>query len=199
MSSENQNYFVHSSAIVDEGAQIGKGTKIWHFSHVRSGAKIGENCSISQNCYVDDRAVLGNGVKLQNNVSVYAMVTLEDGVFAGPSMVFTNDINPRAPYPKGGKWISTLVKKGATLGANCTVVCGHVIGEWAMIGAGAVISKDVPDYALMVGVPAYQIGWVCECGIKLPLGIDSDNNEQTTCEKCSRIFVREGLVVKQIN
>lgn len=199
MDSDKLSYFVHATAIVDDGAIIGKGTKIWHFTHVRGGAQIGENCSIAQNCYVDDRAVLGNGVKLQNNVSVYAMVTLEDGVFAGPSMVFTNDLNPRAPYPKGGKWISTQVKKGATLGANCTIVCGNTIGKWSMIGAGAVISKDVPDYALMIGVPAYQIGWVCECGNKLPLGIDSDNSEQTSCEKCSRIYTREGLVVTQIN
>ncbi len=194
----NNDIFIHNSAIVDEGADIGAGTKIWHFSHVRSGAKIGKNCSISQNCYVDDRTVLGDGVKLQNNVSVYAMITLEDGVFAGPSMVFTNDINPRAPYPKGGKWISTLVKQGATLGANCTIICGHTIGKWSLIGAGAVVSKDVPDYALMIGVPAIQKGWVCECGIKLQLEVDDNSDEKTQCVKCNRKYSRKGKIVEKI-
>lgn len=194
----NNDIFIHNSAIVDEGAEIGAGTKIWHFSHIRSGTKIGKNCSIAQNCYVDDRTVLGDGVKLQNNVSVYAMITLEDGVFAGPSMVFTNDINPRAPYPKGGKWIPTLVKKGATLGANCTIICGHTIGKWSLIGAGAVVSKDVPDYALMIGVPAIQKGWICECGTKLQLEINDNIGKKTQCVKCNRKYSRKGKIVEEI-
>ncbi|MBN1150499.1 N-acetyltransferase [candidate division WOR-3 bacterium] len=193
-----KKYYAHETAVVDEGAQIGEGTKIWHFSHIRSGAVIGKDCSISQNCYVDDKAVLGDGVKLQNNVSVYAMVTLEDGVFAGPSMVFTNDINPRAPYPKGGKWVSTKVKKGATLGANSTIVCGNTVGKWAMVAAGAVVTKDVPDYALVMGVPASIKGWICECGTNLTFSTDKDKHESCICVKCGRKFDKSGYNVSEI-
>ena len=158
-------YFVHESSYVDENVKIGQGTKIWHFSHIQSGAVIGNNCSFGQNVNVSNNVKIGNGVKVQNNVAIYEGVELEDYVFCGPSMVFTNDLTPRAKYPKGSVgYKKTLLKEGATVGANATIVCGHTIGKWAMIAAGAVVTKDVPDYALMAGVPAKQIGWVCECG-----------------------------------
>jgi len=153
------SYWQHESAIIDEGATLGEGTKVWHFSHVCSGAIIGEGCSLGQNVFVGNRVVIGSHCKIQNNVSVYDNVTLEDEVFCGPSMVFTNVYNPRAAIVRKEEYRNTLVKHGATLGANCTVVCGITIGRYAFIGAGAVINKDVPDYALMVGVPARQIGW----------------------------------------
>ncbi len=189
------SYFVHPTAVIDPGAEIGEGTKIWHFSHVMSGAKIGKNCVLGQNCFVGPDAVLGNGVKLENNVSVYTYVTLEDNVFVGPSAVFTNDINPRAPYRKGPKgWIPTLVKHGASIGANATIVCGVTIGRWAFIGAGAVVTKDVPDYAIVAGVPAKIIGWMCECGAKL----NFDSNGDATCSKCNRKYHKEGDTVKEI-
>ncbi len=159
--------FIHPTAIVDDNVQIGKGTKIWHFSHILSGTKMGKNCNIGQNVVVGPDATIGNKCKIQNNVSVYKGVTLEDGVFCGPSMVFTNIYNPRAEISKMDQVRPTLIKKGATLGANCTIVCGHTIGNYAFIGAGAVITKDVPDYALMVGNPAKQKGWMCQCGEKL--------------------------------
>jgi UDP-2-acetamido-3-amino-2,3-dideoxy-glucuronate N-acetyltransferase len=161
------DYFVHETAIVDDKCEIGKGTKIWHFSHVLSGSKVGEKCNIGQNVVIGPDASIGNNCKLQNNVSVYKGVTLEDGVFCGPSMVFTNVYNPRAELSKMDQLRPTLVKKGASLGANCTIVCGHTIGSYAFIGAGAVVTKDVPDHALMVGNPAKQIGWMCDCGEKL--------------------------------
>jgi UDP-2-acetamido-3-amino-2,3-dideoxy-glucuronate N-acetyltransferase len=161
------DYFAHETAIIDDNTAIGKGTKIWHFSHVLSGSKVGENCNIGQNVVIGPDVTIGNKCKFQNNVSVYKGVTLEDGVFCGPSMVFTNIYNPRAEIGKMDQVRSTLVKKGATLGANCTIVCGHTIGRYAFIGAGAVVTKDVPDHSLMVGNPAHRIGWVCECGEKL--------------------------------
>ena len=179
----DKKFYAHETAIIDEPCEIGEGTKIWHFSHIMKGAKIGKNCIIGQNCFIGSRAVLGNGVKLQNNVSVYDLVTLEDYVFVGPSAVFTNDLNPRAKYPKGGKWIPTLVKEGATIGANATILCGITIGKWAMIGAGAVVTKDVPDYAIVTGVPAKLSGWVCECGEKLNF-----KKGKASCEKCGRIY-----------
>lgn len=163
----NEKYFVHPTALVDEPVEIGEGTKIWHFSHISKGAKIGERCSFGQNVYVASRVVIGNNCKVQNNVSIYDLVTLEDNVFCGPSMVFTNDMNPRAGYPKGGIWIPTLLKEGASIGANATIVCGITLGKHCFIGAGALIHKDVSDYALMVGVPARQIGWMCECGERI--------------------------------
>ena len=156
--------FIHPTAIIDDNVTIGKGTKIWHFSHVLSGSRIGENCNIGQNVVIGPDAAIGSKCKIQNNVSVFKGVTLEDGVFCGPSMVFTNIYNPRAEISKMDQVRPTFVKKGATLGANCTIVCGHTIGEYAFIGAGAVVTKDVPAHALMVGNPAKQIGWMCKCG-----------------------------------
>lgn len=155
------DYFVHESSYIDEGAEIGKGTKIWHFCHVQSGAKIGDNCSLGQNVNVSKNVIVGNNVKIQNNVSVYEGVELEDGVFCGPSCVFTNDLTPRAEYPKGSdNYKKTLIKKGASIGANATIVCGHTIGEYAMIAAGAVVTKDVEPFTLVAGVPAKPIAKV---------------------------------------
>ena len=168
---------IHSSAIVDEGAQIGDGSRVWHFAHVCAGAKIGDDVSLGQNVFVGNRVIIGDRCKVQNNVSVYDNVTLEEGVFCGPSMVFTNVYNPRSLIERKDEYRDTLVKKGATLGANCTVVCGVTIGKYAFVGAGAVINKDVPAYALMVGVPARQIGWMSEFGEQL--------NLQEGCAVCS--------------
>ncbi len=162
-----ETYYAHPSAAVDAGAKIGHGTKIWHFCHIMGAARIGERCNIGQNVFVDVDVVIGDACKIQNNVSVYKHVTLEDGVFCGPSMVFTNVFNPRATIPRMSEALPTLVKKGATLGANCTVVCGITIGRYAFVGAGAVVTKNVPDYALVYGTPAAIHGWVCECGEKL--------------------------------
>ncbi len=162
-----KDFFVHESSYVDEGATIGKGSKIWHFCHVQRGASIGENCSLGQNVNIANNVRIGNGVRIQNNVSVYEGVELEDNVFCGPSCVFTNVTTPRAHFPVHGVYAKTLIKEGASLGANSTVVCGHTVGKSALIAAGAVVTKDVKDYALMAGVPARQIGWVCECGARL--------------------------------
>lgn len=172
--SSDKNYFVHSSAIVDEGAEIGEASRVWHFAHVCSGARIGKGVSLGQNVFVGNKVTIGDKCKIQNNVSVYDNVTLEEGVFCGPSMVFTNVYNPRSLVERKSEYRDTLVRKGATLGANCTVVCGTSIGEYAFIGAGAVITKDVPAYALMVGVPARQIGWMSEYGEQLDLPLDGD-------------------------
>jgi UDP-2-acetamido-3-amino-2,3-dideoxy-glucuronate N-acetyltransferase len=159
------NYFIHESSYVDDNVFLGNGTKIWHFCHISHGAHIGENCQLGQNVYIGYDVQIGNGCKIQNNVSVYDEVYLEDYVFCGPSCVFTNDLTPRAKYPKGREnHIKTLVKKGASIGANATIVCGNTIGEWAMIGSGAVVTKNIPNHALMIGVPTIQKGWVCECG-----------------------------------
>lgn len=186
------DYFVHESSYVDDGVKIGKGTKIWHFSHVQSGAVIGNNCSFGQNVNVANNVKIGNGVKVQNNVSIYEGVELEDYVFCGPSMVFTNDLTPRAKYPKGSVgYKKTVLKEGATVGANATIVCGHTIGKWAMIAAGAVVTKDVPDYALMAGVPAKQIGWVCECGETIHIDF--------TCLNCGRKYEEiQGGGIKEV-
>jgi len=161
--------YIHPSAIIDHGATIGKECRIWHWTHICSGARIGQSCSLGQNVFVGDRVVIGNGCKIQNNVSIYDTVTLEDGVFCGPSMVFTNVYNPRAFIERKSEYRATLVRKGATLGANCTIVCGVTIGKYAFIGAGAVVTNDVSDYALMVGVPARRTGWMSEYGERLEL------------------------------
>jgi UDP-2-acetamido-3-amino-2,3-dideoxy-glucuronate N-acetyltransferase len=182
---------VHPSAHVDKSAKIGGNTKIWHFCHIMPGAKIGRNCVIGQNCFIAERAVMGNNVKLQNNVSVYDLVTLEDNVFVGPSAVFTNDKNPRAAFPKNGKWIPTLVKKGATIGANATILCGITIGASAFIGAGSLVSKDIPDYAIAIGLPARIMGWMCACGKKLKF---IKNSAQCPC---GRKYEKDNLTVKQ--
>jgi len=186
------NYFVHESSYIDSNVEIGVGTKIWHFSHIQTGAKIGRECSIGQNVNIANNVKIGDHVKIQNNVSVYEGVTIEDYVFCGPSMVFTNDLTPRSKYPKGNEnYKKTLVKIGASIGANATIVCGHTIGKWSMIASGAVVTKDVPNYALFAGVPAKQIGWVCECGIKLP--------DSLKCESCKRSYqIRSEHICEQI-
>lgn len=165
---------VHPTAIIDEGAQIGDGCRVWHWVHICGGAKIGKNVSIGQNVFIGNKVIISNNCKIQNNVSVYDNVTLEDGVFCGPSMVFTNVYNPRSLIERKCEYRDTLVKRGATLGANCTVVCGVTIGEFAFVGAGAVINKDVKPYALMVGVPARQIGWMSEFGDQIPLPLTGE-------------------------
>lgn len=176
------DYFAHESCYVDHGCQIGEGTKIWHFSHVMAGATIGRQCNIGQNVVVSPDVVVGNNVKVQNNVSLYTGVILEDDVFCGPSMVFTNVINPRSHVPRKNEYQKTLVKRGATLGANSTVVCGRTIGRYAFVGAGAVITKDVPDYALVVGNPGRVTGWMCSCGVKLAGGAQPP--AEATCRSC---------------
>ena len=190
----NVDYFVHPTAIVDAGAIIGKGTSIWHWSHISAGAQIGYNCSFGQNVYVGNEVVIGNGVRVQNNVSIYDAVTLEDGVFCGPSMVFTNVINPRGHIFRKDGYLRTLVRKGATIGANATIVCGCEIGAFAFVGAGAVVARNVVDYALVVGNPARRVGWICACGVNL-IGIGliqcSDCGDlyqvlQDSCEKEKR-------------
>ena len=168
------NYTVHPSAIIDEGAQIGAGSRVWHFVHICSGAVIGKGCSFGQNVFVGNQVIIGDNCKIQNNVSVYDNVTLEEGVFCGPSMVFTNVYNPRSLIERKNEYRDTLIKKGATLGANCTIVCGSTVGRYAFIGAGAFVNKDVPDYALMVGVPAKQIGWMSEYGEQLNLPLSGE-------------------------
>jgi len=164
------DFFAHESSYVDEGCQIGEGTKIWHFTHVMAGARIGGRCNIGQNVVISPGVVIGDNVKIQNNVSVYTGVILEDDVFCGPSMVFTNVVNPRSHVPRKDEYRETLVKRGASIGANATIVCGHTIGLFAFIGAGAVVTRDVPDYALVVGNPARVAGWMCDCGVKLAPG-----------------------------
>jgi UDP-2-acetamido-3-amino-2,3-dideoxy-glucuronate N-acetyltransferase len=183
---------IHPTAIVDEGAQIGDGTRIWHWVHVSAGAVIGKGCSLGQNVYVGNRVRIGDNVKIQNNVSVYDNVTLEDDVFCGPSMVFTNVYNPRSAVSRKNEYRDTLIKRGATLGANCTIVCGVTIGQHAFIGAGSVVNRDVPDFALMVGVPARQIGWMSRYGERLALPLQG--NAEATCPHTGeRYALRNGV------
>ena len=190
------NYFVHKSSYVDDNVEIGEGSKIWHFSHVLSNTKIGKNCSFGQNCVIGPNVKIGNGVKVQNNISIYDGVEIEDDVFLGPSMVFTNVINPRAFIQRKNEFKKTLLKKGCSIGANATIVCGITIGKYALIGAGAVVNKDVPDFALMVGVPARQIGWVDKAGNRMEfnenkIAVDSYDN--------SKYKLLEDNKIKEIN
>jgi UDP-2-acetamido-3-amino-2,3-dideoxy-glucuronate N-acetyltransferase len=186
-------YFAHETAVVDEGCKIGEGTKIWHFSHIMAGCAIGQHCNIGQNVVISPEVVLGNNVKVQNNVSIYTGVTCEDDVFLGPSMVFTNVTNPRSAVNRRGQYAKTVVKKGASIGANATIVCGHDIGEFAFIGAGAVVTKHVPAYALVVGNPAKQMGWMSEYGHKL----NFDKQGEATCpENGDKYILSDGKVSK---
>ncbi|MGD9328888.1 MAG: acyltransferase [Cyclobacteriaceae bacterium] len=188
-----EEYFAHETAVIDENCSIGKGTKIWHFSHIMSDCKIGNNCNIGQNVVISPRVILGNNVKIQNNVSVYTGVICEDDVFLGPSMVFTNVVNPRSAVNRRGQYVETIVKKGASIGANATIVCGYPIGEYAFIGAGAVVTKEVAPYALVVGNPAKQTGWMSEFGHKL----EFDKNGIAVCpESNEKYALRNGRVSK---
>ncbi len=190
---EKASFFVHESSYIDEPSVIGEETCIWHFSHVMQNAQIGRNCKIGQNVVISPNVVIGNNVKIQNNVSVYTGVTLEDDVFCGPSMVFTNVLNPRSSVLRNTEehFIKTLVKRGASIGANATIVCGTTIGSYAFIGAGSVVTRDIPDYALVYGNPARIKGWVCYCGVKLP-----DREDELTCKKCQKKYNKtsKGLI-----
>lgn len=190
----DKEYFAHETAVIDEGCEIGKGTKIWHFSHLMSNCKLGENCNLGQNVVISPEVVLGNNVKVQNNVSIYSGVICEDDVFLGPSMVFTNVVNPRSAVNRRGQYVKTLVRKGATIGANATIVCGHEIGQFAFIGAGSVITKEVKPYALMVGNPARQIGWMSEYGHRL----EFDSNGKAVCPESKEQYELNNGVVKKI-
>jgi UDP-2-acetamido-3-amino-2,3-dideoxy-glucuronate N-acetyltransferase len=193
---DHPGVFVHESSYVDDGCEIGEGTKIWHFSHIMSGCRIGKRCNIGQNVVVSPQVVIGENVKIQNNVSLYTGVILEDDVFCGPSMVFTNVVNPRSHVVRKDEYRETRVKRGASFGANCTVVCGHTVGAYAFIGAGAVVTKDVPDYALLVGNPARIAGWMCQCGIKL--ASDRLPPAAVTCAACgSRYRTKNGLLAPE--
>jgi UDP-2-acetamido-3-amino-2,3-dideoxy-glucuronate N-acetyltransferase len=185
-------FWSHKSAEVSPKAKIGEGTKIWHNSQIQAGAQIGKNCVIGHNCFIGSRAKLGNGVKLESNIDVWDLVTLKDYVFAGPSIVFTNDINPRAKYPKGGQWIPTLVKEGVSIGANATILCGITIGKNAFIGAGSVVTKNVPNYALVYGNPAKIQGWICECGEKLTF-----KKNRAQCLKCKKKYKKKNNEVSR--
>ncbi|HJQ69215.1 MAG TPA: acyltransferase [Blastocatellia bacterium] len=190
-----KNYFVHESSYVDEPCEIGEGTKIWHFSHVMSGSKIGRRCNIGQNVVISPDVRIGDNVKIQNNVSVYTGVILEDDVFCGPSMVFTNVVNPRSAVSRKDEYRETIVRRGASIGANATVVCGHSIGRYAFIGAGSVVTRDVPDYALVVGNPGRVVGWMCECGVKLDLSRTLDKDQEATCAACGKVYAKRAGVV----
>ena len=190
---DERKYFAHATAVIDEGCQIGAGTKIWHFSHIMPNCKIGDDCNIGQNVVISPDVVLGKNVKVQNNVSIYTGVTCEEDVFLGPSMVFTNVTNPRSAVNRKNQYARTMVKKGASIGANATIICGHDIGEYAFIGAGAVVTKDVPDYALVIGNPAKQTGWMSEYGHKL----NFDKKGVAVCPESGETYLlREGKVIK---
>jgi UDP-2-acetamido-3-amino-2,3-dideoxy-glucuronate N-acetyltransferase len=190
------DYFAHPSCYIDDGCEIGAGTKIWHFCHVMAGARIGARCNIGQNVVIAARVVIGDNVKIQNNVSIYTGVVLEDDVFCGPSMVFTNVINPRSHVSRKDEYRDTLVKRGASIGANATIVCGHTIGRYAFIGAGSVITRDVADYALVVGNPGRVAGWVCECGVKLATGARPPR--EATCQACGSSYRGDTTLVREV-
>lgn len=190
-------YFKHESACIDEPVSIGQDSKIWHFCHVMSGAVIGERCNLGQNVFIASDVRLGNNVKVQNNVSIYEGVEIEDDVFCGPSMVFTNVTNPRSHVSRKNEYRRTLVRQGATIGANATIVCGCTIGRYAFIGAGAVVTRDIPEYALVYGVPAIIQGWMCACGTQLQF-LQDQSSERATCSACSRPFEKQGLDVRPI-
>ena len=198
--SEKKKFFVHESSYVDDNVEIDEGTKIWHFSHVQGGSKIGKKCILGQNVNIANNVTIGNYIKIQNNVSIYEGVELEDYVFCGPSMVFTNILNPRSEFPQKGAefYVKTLVKKSASLGANSTIVCSNTVGKYSFVGAGAVVTKDVPDYALVLGNPAKIKGWMCACGTKLDLTIDLESEESAECGKCKRKYKKAATVVEEI-
>ena len=185
------DYFAHESAVVDAGCTIGAGTKIWHFSHIMPGCTLGTRCNIGQNVVVSPEVILGDNVKVQNNVSIYTGVTCEDDVFLGPSMVFTNVLNPRSAINRRGSYSRTIVRKGASIGANATIVCGHNIGKFAFIGAGAVVTKTIPDYALVVGNPARQVGWMSEFGHRL----EFDKNNEAVCLESNEVYILKNNTV----
>lgn len=192
------SFFVHESSFVDQPCEIGAGTKIWHFSHIMANSVIGEKCNIGQNVVVSPRCRIGNNVKIQNNVSIYTGVILEDDVFCGPSMVFTNVINPRSHIERKDEYKQTLVKRGASIGANATIVCGVTLGAYCFIGAGAVVTRDVPDYAVVYGNPARLKGWVCYCGVALSLAPDGASGEKAACECGKRTYQRTGSRVIEL-
>lgn len=190
---EDKNYFVHESSYVAEPCEIGEGTKIWHFSHIMHNSKIGKKCNIGQNVVVSPDVVLGNNVKIQNNVSIYTGVICEDDVFLGPSMVFTNVVNPRSHIIRKDEYKRTLMKQGSSVGANAVIICGNTIGRFAFIGAGAVVTKDVPDYALVLGNPARIVGWMCDCGNRLKF----EDNSEATCKVCGKSYEKNGDSVNE--
>jgi UDP-2-acetamido-3-amino-2,3-dideoxy-glucuronate N-acetyltransferase len=194
--SDPTGFFAHPTATIDAGCRIGPGTRVWHYSHVMTGARIGRECVLGQSVFIGQGVDIGDNVKIQNNVSVYEGVTLEDDVFCGPSAVFTNVLTPRSHVPRRSEFRATRIRRGATVGANATVVCGHDVGRHAFIGAGAVVTDDVPDHALVVGVPARLVGWVCECGVRLPLGVDA-REEVGACPACGTCYARTGLQVRR--
>jgi len=192
------DYFVHESSYVDDGAQVGKGAKIWHFCHIMGETRIGEGCNIGQNVFIASHVTLGSNVKVQNNVSIYTGVTVEDDVFLGPSMVFTNVVNPRSHVNRKDEYKPTLVKRGATVGANATIVCGVTLGRYCFIGAGAVVTRNIPDYALVYGNPGRVQGWMCQCGLRLAFE-QAGNAEQARCVECGREYRKDGQVVRPLS
>lgn len=187
-------YFVHPSSYVDDGTEIGEGTKIWHFCHVMTGSRIGQRCNIGQNVVISPQVTIGNNVKIQNNVSLYTGVIIEDDAFLGPSMVFTNVVNPRSHVSRKDEYRTTLVRQGASIGANATIVCGVTLGRYCFVGAGSVVTRDVPDYALVYGSPARLRGWMCQCGVQIEFAPQAEG-ETATCPACGDRYIKDGLAV----